>query len=107
MFKREAPKFSRENYSSWCRKMRLHLRTLGDSYWTHVEVKYVELAGQLSLDQIKKKKVHITTMDALANTLSYFEYKDVENLEITYMMWEKLKIIYGGDKHVMRKKMRP
>ena len=43
-------------------------------------------------------------MDALANTLSYSEYKDVEDLEISYEMWEKHKIVYGGDKHVQKAK---
>ena len=43
-------------------------------------------------------------MDSLPNTLSYFEYKDVEDLEITYEMWEKLKIIYGGDNNVQKAK---
>lgn len=82
--------------------MSLHLKTLGDAYWTHIEVKYVEPLGHFTLDELKEKEIHTTIMDALASTLSYYEYKDVAELETTYEMWEKLKVIHGGDKHVMR-----
>ena len=43
-------------------------------------------------------------MDSLESTLFYSKYKDVEDLETTYEMWETLKIIYGGDRHVMKDK---
>lgn len=66
--------------------MYLHIDTLGDDYLTQAGVKYVEPSGQLNLDHLKEKEMHTTIMDALAITLYYSKYKDVEELEGTYKM---------------------
>lgn len=61
--------------------------------------------AQMSSDELKEKETHTTSMVALASTLSYSEYKDVEDLETSYEMWEKLKVVCGGDMHVLRAKV--
>ena len=43
----------------------------------------------------------MATMDSLASTLSHSKYIDVDELDTSYKMWEKMKVIHGVDKHVM------
>lgn len=105
MMRKEGPKFSKENYTLWCGRMRLYLRTLGEHYQNHVITKYNEPLEVLTPDQIKERQDNTTAMDLIASSLSDNEYVEVQDLKTIFQMWNKLKIVYGGDPHIQKAKV--
>lgn len=61
---------------------------------------YVVSSRILNKDQLRIRKEHTSTMEAITSTLSDEEFIDVKDLDSTFAMWEKLKTIYDGYTHV-------
>lgn len=84
--------------------MNIYVKGIGAQFWQHVITKYVPPTGPLTVDQLKKLLESIQALEAIVGTLSGTEYIDVHGLEISFEFWEKLELIYGGDKHVQKAK---
>ncbi|GLJ43327.1 hypothetical protein SUGI_0899930 [Cryptomeria japonica] len=82
MMRKEGPKFSKENYTLCYGRMKLYLRSLGEHYWNHVIIEYIEPSGTLTRNQIKKRQDNTVAMDLIVSTLCDNEFSEEgENIE--------------------------
>ena len=84
--------------------MNLHLGGIRDYAQSCIDIEHVDLVGNLTTDDMRKKKEHNQAMLEIASALSYAEFDDIKGLDTTKKMWDALNTIYGGDKNVQRAK---
>ena len=60
----------------------------------------------MTIEKMKEKQEHNQMMIDLASSLSYVKFDDVKECTTTKKMCDKLAQIHGGDKHVLRDKVK-
>ena len=106
MYKKEVPKFNRENFPTWKILMKMNIQGIGDTTCTSVEIGFTTTIGTLIAQEPKEKKEHNQAMLEIASSLSYSKYDDIKKYYTTKEMWDTLAHIYGGDTNVLRAKLK-
>lgn len=105
MHERELPKLNKNKFSSWKDQMKLHLSGIGDDVTHWLENEYVTPVDPLTMDQMNEKRNHYSMMIYIASSLTNVEFDDVKNCTTAKHMWDKIKLVHGGDNNVRRAKV--
>lgn len=84
--------------------MKIYIKGMGPQFQQHVITKYVPPTSPLIANQLKEQQESIQSLESIVSILFDTEYIDVHGLETSFEVWEKLELIYGGDKHVQKDK---
>ena len=106
MCRKEVPTLKKENFPAWKSLMMLYLGGLGDNAYLVITTEHVDPTGTPTTKQLKQKKEHNQTMLEIASTLIYVEFDDIKGCDSAKIMWDSLQNIYGGDKNVLRAKVK-
>lgn len=80
MFRKEAPKFTKDNYLAWENMMELYIRGMCQ-YWKHVETQYIVPQGTLTIDRLKVKQENTRAQESIVSILFDTKYIDVKRLK--------------------------
>src|SRR5271156_227488 len=105
MNRRVVPKLNKDNFASWKSRIRLHLSGIGNDVTQFLNTDYVLPIGVLTVDQLGEKHEHNCMVIELSSSLSDAEFEDVKDCKTAKKMWDKLKLVHGGDTNVLRAKV--
>ncbi|GLJ37402.1 hypothetical protein SUGI_0759380 [Cryptomeria japonica] len=106
MYKRDAPKLNKSSFSTWQKRMKLHLLGIGEYVVYYLENDFVTPSTYpLTMEEIKAKQEHIQVAIEITSALTDLEFNDLEGCNDAKAMWDKLISVYGGDEHVQRAKV--
>ena len=100
----DVPKCNKDNFASWKSRIRLHLSGICNDVTQYLDTKYVLPIGFLTVDQLREKHEHNCMVIEISSSLSDAKFEDVNECKIAKQMWDKLKLVHGGDKNVLRAK---
>src|SRR5271156_5664876 len=98
----DVPKCNKDNFASWKSRIRLHLSGIGNDVTQYLDTKYVLPIGVLIVDQLREKHEHNCMVIELSSSLSDAEFEDVKDCKTAKKMWDKLKLVHGGDTNILR-----
>jgi len=104
MKRQDVPKLNKDNFASWKSRIRLHLSGIGNDVTQYLDTEYVLPTGPLTVDQLREKHEHYSMVIELSASLSDVEFEDVKDCKNAKTMWDKLKLVHGGDANVLRAK---
>ncbi|GLJ22783.1 hypothetical protein SUGI_0429240 [Cryptomeria japonica] len=106
MYKTDAPKLNKSSFSTWQKRMKLHLSGVGEYVVYYLENDFITPSTYpLTMEEIKAKKEHIQAMIEITSALTDSKFNDLEGCNDAKAMWDKLISVYGGDEHVQREKV--
>ncbi|GLJ42404.1 hypothetical protein SUGI_0878450 [Cryptomeria japonica] len=79
--------------------MEVHLKCLGEDYWKITKnSSTIPQNRPTTLAKIKEDEHNIRVKEALLSALTDSEMSNVMGLQTAHEIWEKLEILYEGDK---------